>query len=168
MKGLELTDHGGVAQDLPEQDEEIYRLRVVDRLTFSEIGKRYGISPQAVHQRYQRIAASLPMPDIAAVRAESLTMLREIEREAIAVARMQGAPVTAGKDGGIVYDPEVKDENDNAVVVRDFAGRLQALKLAGWADAEARKLMGADAATKVESTATVKYEMVSIDPEALK
>ena len=162
MKGLELTDHGGVAQDLPEQDEEIYRLRVVDRLTFSEIGKRYGITPQAVHQRFQRIAAGLPMPDIAAVRAESLTMLREIEREAIAVARMQGAPVTAGKDGGVVYDPETSQ------VVRDFAGRLQALKLAGWADAEARKLMGADAASKVESTAIVRYELVGIDPEALK
>lgn len=161
-----MTDHGGVPQDHPDVDAEAYRLRVVDRLTFSEIGARYGVSAQAAHQRYKRVAESMPAPDVSAIRAEALEGLTEIMREAMAVARMNGAPVFVGKDGTIAREPAAEGEIQGEVV-RDYAARLNALKLVGWSIAEIRKLAGADAASRVESTATVRYEIASFDPDAL-
>jgi glucose/arabinose dehydrogenase len=160
-----VTDHEGAPQILDdERDDLIYRLRVVNRWTMSKIAAdpRVNLSHQRVQQILERITANLPVPDIAAVRAESMRMLRHVQAEALNLAELQGAPVTAGKDGFTLYDPE------SGAVVRDYAGRNVALKLAIEADKEIRKLMGADAASKVESTATVRYELASIDPEALK
>lgn len=148
-------------------DAEVYRLRVVDRLTFAEIGGRYGITAQSVHQRYKRVAESIPPIDIAAIRAEALAGLTEIMRESMAVARLNGAPVFVGKDGVVGREPAAEGEIQGEVV-RDYAGRLNALRLAGWAIAEVRKLAGADAATKVESTSTVKYSIEGVDLDGLK
>lgn len=162
-----MTDHGGVPQDHPDVDAEAYRLRVVDRLTFSEIGARYGITAQAAHQRYKRVAESLPPIDIAAIRAEALAGLTEIMREAMAVARMNGAPVFVGKDGTIAREPAAEGEIQGAVV-RDYAGKINALRLVGWSIESIRKLAGADAASKVESTSTVKYSIEGVDLDGLK
>ncbi len=52
-------------------------------------------------------------------------------------------------------------------IVRDYAGRLRALDMALKADDTMAKRLGLDAASKVESTATVKYEIVGVDPEDL-
>lgn len=145
-----------------ERDDLIYRLRVVNRLPQSKIAERVGLSQQRVSQILERVTANLPVPNLAAVRDESYRMLRHVQEEALNLAEMQGAPVTAGKDGMVVYDPET------GATVRDYAGRNVALRLAIEADKEIRKLMGADAASKVESTATVRYELAGIDPEALK
>lgn len=163
-----MTDHAGRRQADLERDELIYRLRVVNRLTQTEIAKRVGLSQQTVSEILARISANLPAPDIAAVRAESYAMLRHVQRGALELAEVQGAPVTAGKDGFVLYDPTVTLEDGTHPVVRDYSGRNVALRLAIEADKEIRKLMGADAATKVESTATVKYQLEGIDPEALR
>jgi hypothetical protein len=74
---------------------------------------------------------------------------------------LNGAPVTAGKDGTVVYDPE------GGTVVRDYAARMNALNLAIKADAELRKLTGADAASKTEITGSVRYEVVGVSTEDL-
>jgi len=158
-----MTDHDGARRGLSDREAEIYRLRVVNRLTEREIGERFGITQPRVSQILTEIRRLLPTPDLAAVRAEALALHEQVQRMALELAEMEGAPVTAGKDGVIVRDPENGD-----AVVRDYAGRINALKLALEADREIRRLLGADAASKVESTATVKYELAGIDPEALK
>lgn len=148
----------------PAPDEErnaaIYRLRVVNRLTFSEIGERYGISYQRAWQIVQDYAAALPPIDAEAMRRRSLELHEATQRMALALAESQGAPVFVGKDGSIAYD-----EAGN--VVRDYSLRLSALETARKADVEIRKLHGLDAATKSEVSGTVRYEVLGVSLDEL-
>lgn len=157
-----MTNHEGIPQLLSEREAEIYRLRVVNRWTLQKIAAHFGISHQRVSQIFEEARKKLPPVDLEAIRRASLELHEDIQRRAYEIAELAGAPVTAGKDGSVVYDPE------SGVAVRDYQGRVMALRLAMAADQEIRKLMGADAATKVESTATVKYVIEGVDPEALK
>ena len=149
----------------PAPDEErnaaIYRLRVVNRLTFSEIGERYGISYQRAWQIVQDYAAALPPIDAEAMRRRSLELHEAAQRMAMELAEREGAPVYVGKDGSIAYD-----ENGN--VVRDYSLRLSALETMRKADVEIRKLHGLDAATKQEISGSVRYEVAGVDLDALK
>ena len=156
-----MTDHWGIPQGLTEREHEIYRLTVVNQLTQDVIADKLGISQQRVSQLLAAARAKLPPVDLEAVRQNALALHEDVIRRAYLLAEMKGAPVTSGKDGSVVYDPE-----DNSVV-RDFAGRLAALNLALKADEQRRKLLGADAASKTEVTGSVRYEVVGIDTEDL-
>lgn len=155
-------EHGDAAQNLSELEEEVYRLTVVNRLSQRAIAERLGISSQ---QQVSKILADartkLPPPDLEAIRQESLTMHRETQRIALELAEKIGAPITAGKDGDLVVDPT------SGEYVRDYSLRLAALETARKADVEIRKLMGADAATKVEQSGTIRYEVAGVDLDAL-
>lgn len=161
-----MTDHEGVPRaphgEISERDAEIYRYAVVNRWVHSKIAEHFKISRERVGQILARVRETLPPLDVAAIRQESLELNRDIMRRALELAEMEGAPVTAGKDGDVVRDPE------NAAVVREYSGRVMALRLAQAADKEIRVLTGADAATKVESTATVRYEVTGVNLDALK
>lgn len=156
-----MTDHEGVPQGLSEREGEVYRLTVVNRLTQREIAERMGVSQPRVSQILADARAKLPPVDLAAVRQEALELHLDVIRRAYLLAEMNGAPVTAGKDGGVVYDPE-----DNSIV-RDYTLRMNALALALKADEQRRKLLGADAATKTEVTGSVRYEVIGVDTEDL-
>lgn len=146
---------------LTEREADVYRLTVVNRLTQTEIGKRLGITQPAVSVILKAARAKIPPPDLNAIRQEAAERHLDVIRRAAELMEMEGAPVTAGKDGGVVYDPE------SGVVVRDYAGRVQAAKLLLEADRELRKLFGVDAATKQEITGGVRHELVGVDPGEL-
>ncbi len=145
-----------------ERAAEMYELWAVKRWSHDKIAEKYGVSRQRVSQVLAEFRAALPAIDKAEMIRQSLELQADVVRRAYELVEMEGAPVTAGKDGDVVRDPETDE------VVRDYSARLNALKLALAADAELRKLMGTDSATKVESTATVRYEISGLDPEALK
>lgn len=148
---------------VPTEDERnaaIYRLRVVNRLTCTEIGARFDISQQRVSQIVAAYAAALPPIDAEAMRRRSLELHEATQRMALELAEREGAPVYVGKDGSIAYD-----EAGN--VVRDYALRLSALETARKADLEIRKLHGLDAATKSEVSGTVNYSIVGVDLDKL-
>lgn len=144
-----------------ERDAKIYRLRVVNRLTCSEIGERYNLSRQRVSQIVQAYAAALPPIDAEAMRRRSLELHEATQRMAMELAEREGAPVFVGKDGALAYD-------DAGNLVRDYSLRLSALETMRKADVEIRKLHGLDAATKVETSGTVRYEVAGVDLDALK
>lgn len=75
------------------------------------------------------------------------------------LAAMDGAPVTAGKDGNVVRDPErIDPRTGKNVVVRDYTGRFTAIReLRGYLDREA-KLLGLNAADKVEVSGNVTVD----------
>lgn len=161
-----MTDHEGIAQGLTEREAEIYRLTVVNRLSQREIAKLFTERGELISQpRVSQILADarrkLPPPDLSAIRDEALELHLDVIRRAYALAEMDGAPVTAGKDGDIVLDPETGKP------VRDYAARMAALGLALKADVERRKLLGLDAASKTEVTGSVRYEVVGVDPTDL-
>lgn len=147
---------------LTDQEAEVYRLYVVARWSQQKIADHIGVTQPRISYILSSARAKMPPIDLVAMRQESISLHHHIQREAIALAEMNGAPVTAGKDGDVIYDPEGNG------VVRDFAGRVAALKLALEADRELRKLMGADAATKTEVSGSVRYEIVGVDVEQLK
>lgn len=158
-----MTDHEGRPQlQGDERAADIYRLTVVNRLTQREIGERYGISQARVSEILEKYRASLPPVDLDAMRRESIALHLDTMRAALELAGMDGAPVFVGKDGDVARDPE----NDNAVV-RDYSLRLAAREAARKADVELRKLMGLDAATKIEQSGTVRYEVAGVDLDAL-
>ena len=144
-----------------DRDVKIYRLRVVNRLTLTEIADRFNLSPQRIGQIVAEVTAKLPPLDLDAVRRQSMELYDEIERQALALAEREGAPVTSGKDGDVVVDPVTGE------VVRDYALRLNALETARKASLERRKLLGLDAATKTEISGSVRYEVAGVDIEAL-
>lgn len=146
---------------LTEREAEVYRLTVVNRLTQREIGERLGITQPAVSMILKAAREKIPPPDLNAIRQEAAERHLDVIRRAAELMEMEGAPVTAGKDGGVVRDPETD------AVVRDYAGRVQAAKLLLEADRELRKLFGVDAATKQEITGGVRHELVGVDPSEL-
>src|SRR5512142_2230810 len=157
-----LTEHEGRPQlQDDERAADIYRLTVVNRLTQREIGERYGITQQRVAEILAVYRASLPPVDLDAMRRESIALHLDTMRAALELAGMDGAPVTSGKDGDVVIDPE------SGTVVRDYSLRLAAREAARKADVELRKLMGLDAATKIEQSGTVRYEVAGVDLDAL-
>lgn len=157
-----MTDHEGAPQRLDEREAEIYKLRVVNRWTQARIAEKFNISQERVSQILSEIKKKMPPPDLADIRMEALALHNEVIARAWELVELEGAPVTAGKDGDVLYDP-----SDNSVV-RDFSGRIAALRTALEADKERRKLLGLDAATKTEIAGTVKYEVVGVNTDDLK
>ena len=155
----------GVPNGLSETEAEVYRLRVVARLTQREIAERVGLSQQRVSQMLAGV--QFPKPDLNAIREESAELHRLVQKKAFELLEMEAAPLTAGKDGAIVYDPTRTDANGEHPVVRDYSGRMQAAKLLLEADRELRKLFGVDAATKQEISGGVRHEVVGVDPSEL-
>lgn len=147
--------------ELTDVEEEVYRLTVVNRLRQTVVAARLGVTQQAVSDALIRARAKLPALDYEAMRRESLKLHQDIQRRAYELAEMAGAPVYVGKDGALAYD-------EHGVVVRDYGGRVAALKLAADSDKEIRKLHGLDAAAKAEISGTVRYEIAGLpDTDAL-
>lgn len=146
----------GYAKGLDHREADIYRDHCFG-MTQMKIAEKYNISQPRVSEILKAAKAKVRLPDLADIRHQAMTRHLDTMRRALELADMNGAPVTAGKDGDIVRDPETD------AVVRDYAGRVAALRLALDADRELRKLMGADAATKTEVSGGVKYEVVGVD-----
>lgn len=146
---------------LEGRNGEVYRRWAVYRETQEVLAERFGISQPRVSEIIAAVKATLPADDLAEMRATSLELYAELGRRAMEIADLAAAPVAVGKDGNVLFDPESGD------VVRDYAARMKALELAAKMDGERRKLMGLDSATKVETSGTVRYELVGVDPEDL-
>lgn len=121
-------------------------------MTQTALAAREGISQARVSQIIRQVRDSIPEETREEEVQRSLEMLRELRAGALEVWRMAAAPVTAGKDGSIVYDPEVRDEEDRPAVVRDHGGRLRALETALKVDQRIAALLGLDAAQKLDHT----------------
>lgn len=140
---------------------EVWRWYSIRGKTQEWIAEHYGIDQSYVSRIIKEVRDSIPPIDKAELVQESLELIKEVKARAMEIVDLAGAPVAVGKDGKILYDP-VTDE-----IVRDYAGRLRALDMALKADDTMAKRLGLDAASKVESTATVKYEVVGVGEEDL-
>lgn len=136
---------GGKTPYLEGRNGEMWRLWCEGR-TQAWIADQFGITQSAVHHALAKVRDNLGDVVMDDERTRSLEMLHELRAGALEVWRMVAAPVTAGKDGTVVYDPETREP------VRDHGGRLRALETALKVDARIAQLLGLDAATKHDHT----------------
>ncbi len=155
-----ITTHGA-AVHLSDEERQMYHWHAVERKTQREIAALLGITQQAVSFRLQQIRKKIPPIDLDAVRQEMLAIYADSLRATAELMAMDGVPVTAGKDGDYVYDPETQK------VARDYSGRIAAIKTRNDVTAHMRKLLGLDAAEKHEVAGAVRYELVGVDLDDL-
>jgi translation initiation factor 2 alpha subunit (eIF-2alpha) len=148
-----MTDNGA-------RDQEIYRRVKVYGWTQGRTAQHFGLSQPRVSEIISMMETR-GLPDAAALRQASYERLMEIQARQLEISLLKGAPVTAGKDGDVVYDPETNE------VVRDYGAILKALADAVRTDSELAKRFGLDAATKVEAKQTVRYEIAGLDSDDL-
>jgi DNA-binding XRE family transcriptional regulator len=146
---------------LEGRNGEIWRWISLRGKTQAWCAEHYGISQQRVAQIEKDVRDSIPPIDRAELIQESIELIKYVKDQAVAMVEMAGAPVAVGKDGSILYDPET------GAVVRDYAARDRALATALKADDTLAKRLGLDAATKTETTATVRYSIEGVAPEDL-
>jgi len=112
--------------------------------TQEALAEEFGLSQQRVSQIIQQIQASIPETDKAKAFQRELDFLDTLRATAAEIMQMPAAPVTAGKDGDIVRDPET------GAVVRDYGGKLAAMDRAVKIGERYAKLLGLEAPTKVD------------------
>jgi hypothetical protein len=145
----------------PEEDQRlegrngrVWRRHVIDGQTQSAVAREFGISQQRVSDIVKQVRSTIPEQDRAEMVQDTLEVLAELHRTAIDLMRRAGAPVTVGKDGDVLYDPELKGPDGKPLVVRDFSLRLNALKGALAVSESMRRLVGLDAAKGLDVNVT--------------
>lgn len=150
-----------------ERNAEIIRAVARGR-TYASIGADYGVTKQTISEIVQRHRAAVGPIDKAEEIQRAADLLDEMIQEAMALVDREGAPVTAGKDGLVVVDPELKGPHGGPVFVRDYSGRLAAIDRVRSLLERKAKLLGLDSATKTETSGTVTYVIDGLSPDTLK
>lgn len=145
--------------NVAERNSAMFSDYYVHNMTQADIAVKYGVSAGTVSEALLKVRQATV--DFAAMRAESLALLAEARRRQLEIASKKGAPVTAGKDGFIVVDP------DTGEVVRDYGQTLTALRDFVKTDAEIAKRFGLDAPQKAEVATTVRYEVEGLKADDL-
>lgn len=128
-----------------ERDESIW-LDYAKGASQPALARLHGLSQQRISQILAEQRAALPPREREELIARAVAFLDWAKSEALTLWAMAGAPVTSGKDGDVVHDPET------GAVVRDHGGRLAGLKTAVEIERHLAKLLGLDAASKIEAT----------------
>lgn len=114
------------------------------------IARQERVVQSTVSEAIARVRASIPEVDRQEEVQRSLAMLQDLRAGAMEIVAMTPAPVTVGKDGTLLYDPEVKDAEGHPVLVRDYTGRLRAMETAVKVEARIGQILGYDAAQKLD------------------
>jgi transcriptional regulator with XRE-family HTH domain len=141
---------------------EVWHRYAVRGQTQARIAEDLGISQTRVSQILDKIFEDPALqPDKKKILAASLELIGYVKDQALEIVEMAGAPVFVGKDGQVAIDP------DDGSVVRDYSGRLNALKMALAADDTIAKRLGLDSAVKVEQSGGYRIEVVGVNMDDL-
>lgn len=146
----------------PNAETAVRRAAVVDRYrlgrTFKQIGEELGFSTQRAHEIYWDAMNAVQRKSVEARRAQMEDQLDEVVRVA---SRVMAADHIAHSNGRVVT---MTDAAGKEVPVLDDGPKLDAGRTIIAAQARLAKMIGADAATKVESEVSVlRYEVVGTD-----
>jgi hypothetical protein len=114
--------------------------------TQAAIGRRYGLTQSRVSEILRELQQSMPKPTRDELIAREAAFLDDLRRQVMDLTAREGAPVTAGKDGMVVRDPE------SGEVVRDYSLRLAAAREGRELNKRLATLLGLDAAQRVDVT----------------
>lgn len=143
---------GGVPRRLDGRNGEIARRYFLRGQSQREIADDLGIGQQRVSEILTEIKKDIAGTTKESVRADITARLSQLRESMAELIEMDGAPVTAGKDGTVVLDPE------SGVVVRDYALRVNAARELRALDERLAKLHGADEPTRVTQNVTIHGE----------
>lgn len=111
--------------------------------TMEAIAARDGVDKATVSRAIRQVRDSIPERKREEIRAELSDFYAMLRERSMEIAELLPAPITAGKDGEPVVDPETGQW------VRDYSGRLNAYKTAAdMADRE-RRMFGVDEASRL-------------------
>ena len=118
-------------------------------------------SDEAVRQQWQRGLQAIISPQLSALRAERGERLAELRRRAQEILDRDHIVVNNGK---VMFDPETGDP------LHDDAPRVAAIRELRMIEAQLSQLHGENAPVKQQVTmdAEIKFQVVGVDPEALK
>lgn len=128
-----------------ERDLEMWEKHVRGR-TQTQLAREYGITQAEVSRRLKVVRESFGTETRDALLQREYQHLERTRSEILELWDAPPAPVTVGKDGTVLIDP-ISGE-----VVRDHGGRLAAVEVARKYTERMHKLLGLDAAVKVEGT----------------
>lgn len=127
--------------------------------TFAAIGKQFDISKQRVHQLYWQAMDSVVAEAVNAHRAAMVEEAAEVIRVA---NKIMHTDHYAHSNGRVVVHPETGEP------LTDDGPKLDAARTIIAAHARLARLVGADAATKVEADVSLlRYEVVGVDTASL-
>lgn len=132
----------------------IWRAYVTGK-TQEAIAEELGIDQSTVSRAIAAVRASIPEADKQSLVQREIDFLDVLRARAIEISNLAAAPVTAGKDGNVVHDPET------GAVVRDYSGQLAAMREARAAHERMTKLLGLDAPAKVDVTVTEQTQQAA-------
>lgn len=116
----------------------------VSGMTLEAIAERDNTTAATVSRAIKQVRDSIPEVERTELRKKLADLYERLTLEALEIAQKVPAPVTAGKDGDVVRDPETGQ------VVRDYSGRLRAMETAAAMADRARKMFGVDEAQRVQ------------------
>ncbi len=142
------------------RDMEIYEKRIRGA-SLAALAEEYGLDDSRISVICKEVRQGMPALDREALVRASFEQLEYLREKVNELVQMGGAPITAGQNGDVVIDPETGE------VVRDYKLRTTSIELARKLNESTRKLLGMDAPVQAEVKASVQYEVVGLDPEAL-
>jgi hypothetical protein len=116
--------------------------------TVRAIAAEYDMTMAQVQAELKRVTKAIPPEAVEDVRRKHLEELAMATRGMWDLFGKDGSPVTAGKDGDVVYDPE------SGEIVREYGLRLAATDKILKIQERVSKLLGLDQAAKVELSVT--------------
>jgi DNA-binding CsgD family transcriptional regulator len=143
---------GGKIRRLDGRNGEVARRYYLHGHTQQAIADDLGISQSLVSDILKRARTELDGTTRESVKADITARLGQLRESLAELLEMEGAPVTAGKDGTVVNDPET------GAVVRDYGLRVNAARELRALDERLAKLHGADEPAKVKTDVTVHGE----------
>jgi hypothetical protein len=143
-----------------DRDLEIWR-RYVRGERQADLARAYSVDQSAISRAIARHRDTIPKGTREEIIAREIDFLESTRNEILSLwVETSGAPVTAGKDGDIVRDPETNE------VVRDHTGRLNAARMALAYTESRAKHTGIDAAVRVDLGASEEAAAIAAAAEA--
>lgn len=146
------------SQTTAQLEAEACRLRSVG-ISYPIIAQRLGYADESgARKAVERGLAAIVAEPAEEVRTQTLARMDARYARAVEILEREHVVVSHGK---VV-------RNEDGEPLRDSGPELAALAVMERVDVERRKLLGLDAETKVNLSGGVTYEIVGIDPEALR
>lgn len=152
----------------------------LDGATQESLAEQFGLSQSAISKILLKVRDSIPAPVIDDIRKTSADRIAVLYAETMKIMRAPH-PLVSVQRGTVIFAPVTEDGTLGAneldedgqpigaryVPLEDDGPKLAAIAMALRIEERVAKAHGTDAATKVETSGTVKFEIVGVDVDQI-